>query len=266
MALFRHTAARSPCPCLRRRVRLTLPIETPRSVAVSTSILSSRHFLSQCRHKYTFPPLSRSLAVSTLRRSFMDTAIQSSPGKIEVLAHEQYDSSDHLSPSTVPADPLDLFRQWFASVQSTVHEPEAMALSTVSADGVPSTRFVLLKQVDPCGFVFYTNYNSRKSRELDVNPHASLAFYWREGEVRRQVRVVGRVEKVSREESEAYFRSRPLGSRLGAWASNQSATIAEGELDQQLTQIKNRFGVKEGNVEADIPLPDHWGGWRVIPK
>jgi pyridoxamine-phosphate oxidase len=193
----------------------------------------------------------------------MDTAIQSSPNKIKVLAHQQYDSSDHISPSTVPANPLDLFRRWFTSVQDTVHEPEAMALSTVSPVGIPSTRVVLLKQVDDRGFVFYTNYNSRKSREMDVNPYASLALYWRE--VHRQVRVVGRVEKVSREDSEAYFRSRPLGSRIGAWASNQSARIAEGELDQQINRIKERFGVKDGDVEADIPLPDHWGGWRVIP-
>jgi len=99
---------------------------------------------------------------------------------------------------------------------------------------------------------------------MDANPRASLAFYWRE--VHRQVRVVGPVEKVSREESEAYFRTRPLGSRIGAWASNQSAVIAEDELDQQVNQIKERFGVQEGDVEADIPLPDHWGGWRLIPN
>lgn len=184
--------------------------------------------------------------------------------KLVVIDHQQYHSSENLSPSTVPADPLDLFRHWFTSVQGTVREPEAMALSTVSAEGIPSTRIVLLKQVDNRGFVFYTNYNSRKSREMDANPHASLALYWRE--VHRQVRAVGPVEKVSREESEAYFRSRPLGSRIGAWASNQSAVIAEGELDQQVEQIKERFGAKEGEVEADIPLPDHWGGWRLIPK
>ncbi len=170
----------------------------------------------------------------------MNTAIQPSPGRIVVLAHEQYDTSDNLSPSTVPASPLDLFRHWFNSAQGTVHEPEAMALSTVSAEGIPSTRIVLLKQVDNRGFVFYTNYNSRKSRDLDANPH--------------------------REESEAYFRTRPLGSRIGAWASDQSAAIGEGELDQQITQIKERFGIKDGDVDADIPLPDHWGGWRVIPK
>jgi pyridoxamine-phosphate oxidase len=220
-------------------------------------------YLSQCRHKYIFPLLSRSLAVSQLRHSLMDIAIQSSPNKIKVLAHQQYNSSDHLSPSIVPTNPLDLFRQWFTSVQSAVHEPEAMALSTVSADGIPSTRIVLLKEVDNRGFVFYTNYNSRKSREMDVNPYASLALYWRE--VHRQVRVVGRVEKVSREESDAYFRSRPLGSRIGAWASDQSAVIADGELDQQVTQVKDLFGIKEGDVEADVPVPDHWGGWRVIP-
>jgi pyridoxamine-phosphate oxidase len=193
----------------------------------------------------------------------MDAAIQPSD-KIIVLARQQYDSSDNLSPLTVPANPLDLFRHWFTSVQGAVLEAEAMALSTVSAEGIPSTRIVLLKQVDNRGFVFYTNYNSRKSREMDANPHASLAFFWRE--VHRQVRVVGRVEKVSREESEAYFRSRPLGSRIGAWASNQSAAIPEGELDQRVNHIKERFGVKEGDVDADIPLPDHWGGWRVLPK
>ncbi|KAI0300324.1 pyridoxamine 5'-phosphate oxidase, partial [Russula brevipes] len=207
----------------------------------------------------------RDFVLSPHRRFGMDTAIQSSVDKIKVLAHQQYDSSDHLSPSTVPDNPLDLFRRWFTSVQGTVNEPEAMALSTASAEGVPSTRIVLLKQVDNRGFVFYTNYHSRKSREMDANPFASLAFYWRE--IHRQVRVVGRVEKVSREESEAYFRSRPLGSQIGAWASNQSAVIAEGELDQQVTRTEERFGVKEGegDVDSDIPLPDHWGGWRVIP-
>jgi len=172
--------------------------------------------------------------------------------KIEVLVHEQYDSPDHLSPSTVPANPFDLFRQWFTSVQSTVHEPEIMALSTVSADGIPSTRTVLLKQVDDRGFVFYTNYNSRKSREMDVNPHVSLALYWRE--VHRQVRVVGRVEKVSREESDAYFRSRPLGSRIGAWASNQSTAIVDGEYSPP-----GSLGWLEGR-----PLRGRVLGWQTL--
>ena len=198
------------------------------------------------------------------RNSHMDAITQPSPDKLNVLAHQQYDSSENLSPLTVPPNPLDLFRQWFTSVQGTVHEPEAMALSTASPEGIPSTRIVLLKQVDSRGFVFYTNYDSRKSCEMAANPYASLALYWRE--VHRQVRVVGRVEKVSKEESEAYFRSRPLGSRISAWASNQSSVIAEGELDRKIKDIERRFGVKEGDIEAEIPLPDYWGGWRVVPR
>ena len=194
----------------------------------------------------------------------MDATIQSSPNKLTVLAHQQYDSSENLSPFNVPPDPLDLFRQWFTSVLHTVYEPEAMALSTASPEGIPSTRIVLLKQVDSRGFVFYTNYDSRKSHEMVANPYASLAFYWRE--IHRQVRVVGRVEKVSKEESEAYFRSRPLGSRIGAWASNQSSVIAEDELDHKIKDTERRFAVKEGDVEVEIPLPDQWGGWRVIPR
>ena len=194
----------------------------------------------------------------------MDAVIQSLPDKLTVLAHQQYDSSENLSPFNVPLNPLDLFRQWFTSVQGTVREPEAMALSTASPEGIPSTRIVLLKQVDSRGFVFYTNYGSRKSREMAANPYASLALYWRE--VHRQVRVVGRVEKVSKEESEAYFQSRPLGSRISAWASNQSSVIDEDELDLRIKDIETRFAVKEGDVEAEIPLPDHWGGWRVVPR
>src|SRR6266404_4021446 len=196
----------------------------------------------------------------------MDAVIQYSPDKITVLAHQQYVSSEHLSPFNVPPNPLDLFRQWFTSVQGTVHEPEVMALSTASPEGIPSTRIVLLKQVDSRGFVFYTNYDSRKSREMVANPYASLALYWRE--VHRQVRVVGRVEKVSKEESEAYFRSRPLGSRIGAWASKQSSVIGEDELDRKVKDIEGRFALKEGDVDDDVevPLPDHWGGWRVIPR
>ncbi len=144
-----------------------------------------------------------------------------------------------------------------------VAEPEAMALSTATPSGVPSTRFVLLKQVDARGFVFFTNYDSRKSREISENPHASLALYW--GELHRQVRVVGRVERVSREESEAYYRTRPLGSRLGAWASPQSKVVGDGEVLRLFEETKERFGA-EKLAEASIPLPDHWGGWRVIPE
>src|ERR1700744_3729200 len=111
------------------------------------------------------------------RHFHMNVVIHSSPDKLTVLAHQQYDSPENLSPFDVPPNPLDLFRQWVTSVQGTVHEPEAMALSTASPEGLPSPRIVLLKQVDSRGFVFYTNYDSRKSREMIANPHASLALY-----------------------------------------------------------------------------------------
>ncbi|TFK89566.1 pyridoxamine 5'-phosphate oxidase [Polyporus arcularius HHB13444] len=183
---------------------------------------------------------------------------QPSPDKIRILAHEQYDAPESLSPSTVDPDPLAQFRTWFTSaqVQGAVHEPEAMTLCTATAAGIPSARVLLLKQVDARGFVFFTNYASRKSRELAENPRAALAFYWRE--VHKQVRVVGRVERVSREESEEYFHSRPIGSQVGAWASKQSSVVGEGELQARVEKIKERFG-------EDVPAPDFWGGWRVIP-
>ncbi|KAF8967054.1 hypothetical protein BDZ97DRAFT_1982526 [Flammula alnicola] len=169
----------------------------------------------------------------------MDVVIsQPAPDKIQVLPHRQYVTSDHLTPHTVAHSPLDQFRGWFKEVvEGGVKEAEAMTLSTVTTSGVPSARIVLLKQVDSRGFVFFTNYASRKSQELTANPRAALVFYWRE--VHRSVRVVGR-------ESEEYFKSRPVGSRLGAWASKQSTAIGEGS-------------------RGDIPTPDFWGGWRVIP-
>lgn len=130
-----------------------------------------------------------------------------------------------------------------------------MAISSVSPDGVPSTRFVLLKTVDETGFLFFTNYDSRKSRELEGG-FASLAFYWKE--VSRQVRVVGKVEKVSREESEEYFGSRPVGSKIGAWASPQSSVVGEDTLVKNVEDVKAKYG-------EQVPCPPHWGGWRVIP-
>ncbi|KAL7279938.1 hypothetical protein ACG7TL_006349 [Trametes sanguinea] len=184
---------------------------------------------------------------------------QPSPDKIQVLAHAQYDAPESLSPSTVAPDPLAQFRAWFTAVttQGSVHEPEAMTLCTASAAGVPSARVVLLKQADARGFVFYTNYTSRKSRELAANPRAALAFYWRE--VHKQVRVVGRAERVSREESEAYFHSRPRGSQVGAWASRQSEVVQDGEVQARAQKLAERFG------EGEVPLPEFWGGWRIVP-
>ncbi|KAI0761925.1 pyridoxamine 5'-phosphate oxidase [Trametes elegans] len=190
----------------------------------------------------------------------MSTAIaQPSPDKIQILAHEQYKTPESLSPSNVAPDPLAQFRAWFTAVSAdtAVPEPEAMTLCTATASGVPSARVVLLKQADARGFVFYTNYTSRKSAELAANPHAALAFYWRA--VHRQVRVVGRAERVTRAESEQYFRSRPRGSQVGAWASRQSTVVADGEVQARAEKLAERFG------DGEVPLPEFWGGWRIVP-
>lgn len=186
------------------------------------------------------------------------------PDTLKVVTHNQYNNHDHLSPASVPASPFELFRTWLTSVQGVVPEAEAMSLCTATASGIPSTRFVLLKQLDKRGFVFYTNYTSRKSKEIMENPHAALAWYWKE--VHKQIRVVGRVERVTAEESEEYFKSRPVGSRIGAWASPQSSVVGEGELADRLKEVQTRFGVDPTQANADVPLPEFWGGWRVLPE
>lgn len=192
------------------------------------------------------------------------TTILQSGDTVKVLNHHQYSAPDSLTPSTVLPSPLDQFRAWFTASQPYVAEPEAMTLATTNAKGIPSARVVLLKQADAKGFVFFTNYGARKSREIEETGYAALAFYWRE--VHKQVRVVGRVERVSKEESEAYFRSRPIGSRVGAWASRQSEVVQEGELDARVEKVKEQFGVKEGETEGEVPLPEFWGGWRIVPQ
>lgn len=139
-----------------------------------------------------------------------------------------------------------------------------MSLSTTTLDGIPSARIVLFKQADTRGFVFYTNYTSRKSTELLANPHAALVFYWRE--IHRSIRIVGSVEKLSPEEGNEYFQSRPLGSKLGAWASKQSTVIDEHTLQHRMEKVQSKFGIREGDNEGNVPTPDFWGGWRVIPE
>ncbi|KAH7885283.1 pyridoxamine 5'-phosphate oxidase [Phlebopus sp. FC_14] len=184
---------------------------------------------------------------------------------LQVRSHVQYDTPDHISPENIHPSPLEQFHVWFNEARMAgVREPDSMSLSTATASGIPSSRMVLFKQLDKRGFVFYTNYTSRKSRELDENPNAALLFFWRE--MSRQVRVLGKVEKVSREESEAYFKSRPIGSQIGAWASKQSSVIGEDDLQLTLQKLQDRFGVSEDAKEGSIPLPDFWGGWRVIPS
>lgn len=205
------------------------------------------------------------MAGRILRYLSMDAVITSSPGKIKVLPHNQYNTPDHISPSTAHPSPIDQFRTWFKhAVEHGVQEPEAMSLSTATPDGIPSARIVLFKQADARGFVFYTNYTSRKSTELLANPHAALVFYWRE--IHRSIRIVGSVEKLSPEEGNEYFQSRPLGSKLGAWASKQSTVIDEHTLQHRLEKVQNKFGIREGDNQGNVPTPDFWGGWRVIPE
>jgi pyridoxamine 5'-phosphate oxidase len=161
---------------------------------------------------------------------------------------------DHLDP-----DPHVQFERWFGeAVEAGVRYPEAMSLATAGADGSPSLRMVLLKGHDERGFAFFTNRSSRKARELDENPRAAAVLYWEPQS--RQVRVEGPVERVSDEESFAYFRTRPRPSRVSAWASRQSEPLASsGELAQRVTEIEARFdGLDE------IPLPPFWGGYRIV--
>jgi pyridoxamine 5'-phosphate oxidase len=159
----------------------------------------------------------------------------------------------------VDPDPLRQFERWFEAARSAgVAVPEAMALATATADGRPSVRMVLLKRADEQGFGFHTNYESRKGVELAANPRAALLFHWRQP-LGRQVRVEGKVERVPQEESEAYFRTRPLASRLAAWASPQSRPLADrAELDRLYADAASAYA-------EEVPLPPHWGGFRVVP-
>jgi pyridoxamine 5'-phosphate oxidase len=164
-----------------------------------------------------------------------------------------------LDQSNVDPDPIAQFQIWMTqAVKAELREPNAMTLATADADGDPSARMVLLKGIDNGGFVFFTNYLSRKARDMAANPRAELVFYW--NELSRQVRVHGSVAKVSREASEEYFRTRPFLARLGAVASQQSAELAaRADLEQRMSLLEAQH---EG---ADVPLPDHWGGYRLTP-
>jgi pyridoxamine 5'-phosphate oxidase len=156
-------------------------------------------------------------------------------------------------------DPMALFRTWFdAALAADLPEPNAFTLATVGETGRPSARVVLLKGLDDRGFTFFTNYDSRKGREIAGNPHVAMAFLWHQFE--RQVRIEGVAERVSPAESDEYYRVRPLGSRLGAWASPQSKVIPGREfLEQQQADLQAKY------AGADPPRPPHWGGFRVIP-
>jgi pyridoxamine 5'-phosphate oxidase len=169
-------------------------------------------------------------------------------------------SSESLSEDDVLENPYLQFEKWFKeALNAEISEPNAMTLATASKEGIPSARIVLLKEFTLDGFVFYTNYNSQKGKEIESNPYASIVFFW--VDLERQIRIEGVVEKVSEEESSSYFYSRPKGSQLGALTSPQSQTIPNRKfLEDKLVELEEEYLVK------DIPKPEHWGGYRVIPN
>lgn len=174
------------------------------------------------------------------------------------LRHEYV--SQGLRRTDLDPDPVKQFGAWFTTaLESGIRDVNAMSLATATAAGSPSVRIVLLKGFNADGFTFFTNYQSQKGRELDENPIAEIGFYW--PLLERQVRIHGVVEHTSREESQRYFHSRPLGSQLGAWASRQTEVL-DGRriLDARLAEMTERFR------EGEIPLPPHWGGYRLVPE
>jgi pyridoxamine 5'-phosphate oxidase len=164
-----------------------------------------------------------------------------------------------LSETDINSNPFEQFQLWFEqAVAAQIREPNAMTLATATTEGKPSARIVLLKGFDERGFVFYTNYDSLKGRQLIDNPYAALVFLW--DDLERQVRIEGRVEKVNSEESDTYYYSRPFGSQLGAWVSNQSEIIASREvLEKRLEEFSTKY------QSETIKRPSYWGGFRVIP-
>ncbi|MGH9169397.1 MAG: pyridoxamine 5'-phosphate oxidase [Acidimicrobiales bacterium] len=170
-----------------------------------------------------------------------------------VLDHTQPLSEDDAS-----ADPFEQFGRWYAQAAAAVRVPEAVALATVGGDGRPSLRMVLCKRWDDAGFVFHTNYGSRKAGELAGRPHAALLFHW--DELGRQVRIEGGAERLSGEESDSYFATRPFGAQVGAWASRQSKVVASrAVLDEQIAAVAGEY------AGHPVPRPEWWGGYRIRP-
>jgi pyridoxamine 5'-phosphate oxidase len=166
-----------------------------------------------------------------------------------------------LTETDLDSNPLKQFNIWFQqALAADLIEPNAMTLATATPEGKPTARIVLLKGVDEQGFVFYTNYDSQKGQQLIANPYAALVFLW--DKLERQIRIEGKVEKLSADESWSYFHSRPKASQLGAWTSAQSQVIPNREvLEQKLLSLQAQY-----SGDATIPLPEHWGGFRVIPN
>jgi pyridoxamine 5'-phosphate oxidase len=167
--------------------------------------------------------------------------------------------ADGLDRDELDTDPIGQFQAWYQqAIDARLPEPNAMSIATVDGDGQPSLRTVLLKLFDADGFVFFTNYESRKARQIDANDRVALLFPW--VALARQVKILGRASRIPTAESLKYFLTRPRGSRVGAWASPQSQVITSRSLlEQKVAEVKRRFG------DGDVPLPDFWGGYRVVP-
>jgi pyridoxamine 5'-phosphate oxidase len=179
---------------------------------------------------------------------------------ISDLRHS-YDDAPSFDVGDLADSPFDQFRDWFnQAVDADIMEPNAMTLATVDGDGRPDARMVLLKDADERGFTFYTNYGSAKANQIDARSDVTLVFYW--DKLFRQVRIRGSITKVDRDEAEAYWKTRPIKSQLGAIASNQSETIK----DRQQLEDAFKAALDEHGLEGPIPLPDDWGGYRVIPQ
>ncbi|MFZ1705733.1 MAG: pyridoxamine 5'-phosphate oxidase [Saprospiraceae bacterium] len=179
---------------------------------------------------------------------------------VELAQLRQEYSKHELDENVIHVNPLEQFKLWISeALNAQVIEPNAFILSTIGEDGFPAARVMLLKEVDTSGFVFYTNYTSSKGKDIQNNPVGSMTFLWLE--LQRQVRIKGRFEKVSRQQSLEYFQSRPFDSQIGAWVSPQSSVIQNrAVLDQEFEQLKKKY-----KGEDKLPLPDHWGGYKLIP-
>ena len=186
----------------------------------------------------------------------------STPREVWFLAtHPRLWGRADLNEAVVPRDPLELFNNWYNEAKRAswfTEFPNAMVLSTISTEGFPQGRIVLMKGVDPKGFVFYTNRESQKGVSIAANPEVSLTFYW--DSLQKQIRIEGLAEEVTQEESDSYFRSRPRDSQIGAWASQQSRVLhRRSELEEAMLSLRARYATGE------VPRPEHWGGYRVIP-
>ncbi|KXS12815.1 pyridoxamine 5'-phosphate oxidase [Gonapodya prolifera JEL478] len=227
---------------------------TPPSASTSSAAASGSPASPPSAHGDTMQPSTTSdpLSFQTPISKPAVAAVASNLAAMRIDYNEGF-----LLESNAAPDPFTQFASWFAHAKETfAYEANAMTLSTAGKDGQPSSRVVLLKGFDEEGFVFYTNYESRKAHDLEENPKAALSFWWGQ----RQVRIEGAVVRVPGTESDEYFASRPRGSRIGAWASAQSTEVSREELERKAVEYGHKFG------EGEVPRPDFWGGYRVIPN